>query len=243
MVSRSMAEMQQPGKHLPELETAPRSERALELTLLASLSGSVLALVLFAWLAQVMVAGGSSRFDLQVRLWAHQFASPAMTSAMRLLSTVGSGVVLTGFSIVLVLIFIGLEWRRAGALLATAMGGAVVLDLTLKDLFPRPRPEPFFDLAAPHSYSFPSGHALASFCFFGVLAGLIMARVSARLARVIIWLAAALLVAAIGFSRVYLGVHYPTDVLAGYAAAAVWVSAVVAVDRYRRRRNGAPKIP
>ncbi len=211
--------------------------RAFQLLVLASLGSAVLALVIFGWLGNEVLAGKTAHFDLQVRLWAHQFTSPAMTNAMRALSFIGSAPVLLAASVVLVVVF-WMRWsRRAAVWLAVSMLGASVLDLTLKHVFHRTRPEPFFGTPLPHSYSFPSGHALASFCFFGVLAGLMMTRISSPVVRVVIWCAAALMIAAIGFSRIYLGVHYPTDVLAGYAAAAVWVSAVIAVDRSRTRRN------
>src|SRR6185369_17932911 len=88
-----------------------------------------------------------------------------------------------------------------------------------------------------HTYSFPSGHSLFSFCFYGVLAGLLTRRLKSRVARVLIWICAALLVSAIGLSRIYLGVHYPSDVIAGYLAASLWVSTLVALDHMRTRKS------
>jgi undecaprenyl-diphosphatase len=114
------------------------------------------------------------------------------------------------------------------------MAGALAMDVVLKHVFHRARPVAYF-VPQPRTYSFPSGHALGSFCFYLVLAGLLTARLRDLTARVLIWMVAALLVAAIGFSRVYLGVHWPTDVIAGYAAAAFWVAGLVTVDRWRRR--------
>jgi undecaprenyl-diphosphatase len=111
-----------------------------------------------------------------------------------------------------------------------------VLDISLKHAFHRIRPVPFF-VALPHTYSFPSGHALFSFCFYGVLAGLLADRTRSRTARIYLRLAAAVLIAAIGLSRIYLGVHYPTDVLGGYLAAAVWVSSMIAFDQLRFKRK------
>ena len=76
-----------------------------------------------------------------------------------------------------------------------------------------------------------------SFCFYGVLAGLLAGRIGSRLGRVLIWTLAALLVAAIGLSRIYLGVHYPSDVIAGYLAAALWVSTLVTLDHMRKKAD------
>ncbi len=111
---------------------------------------------------------------------------------------------------------------RAAALLAITMAGVASLDLVLKHAFHRVRPVAFFG-TSPSSYSFPSGHALGSLCFYGALAAILSTRVAGRRARLCIWTIAILLVGMIGFSRVYLGVHYPSDVIAGYCAAIVWV--------------------
>ncbi len=118
------------------------------------------------------------------------------------------------------------------------------MELTLKYAYHRARPVPFFG-GVPHTYSFPSGHSLVSFCVYGVLAGLLSHRVRSTTHRLLVWLVAAVLVLAIGLSRIYLGVHYPSDVLAGYLAAAVWVSSLVAADRVRkhkrRKKNSAQR--
>lgn len=85
-----------------------------------------------------------------------------------------------------------------------------------------------------------------SFCVYGVLAGLLSHRIRSAGVRIMVWILAVALVAAIGVSRIYLGVHYPSDVIAGYLAAAVWVSALLAADRVRqqqrlhaKKKNGA----
>jgi undecaprenyl-diphosphatase len=103
----------------------------------------------------------------------------------------------------------------------------------LKLAFHRPRPVAFFG-STPSSYSFPSGHALGSFCFYGILAAILATRVRGRGAKFCVWMAAVLLVAMIGVSRIYLGVHYPSDVIAGYCAGAVWVGAIGILDRNLR---------
>ena len=76
-----------------------------------------------------------------------------------------------------------------------------------------------------------------AFCFFGTLASLVTARLESRTVKVFVWAAAAVLIALIGFSRIYLGVHYPTDVIGGYIAAFMWVAAVTIGDRWHRRRT------
>ena len=112
--------------------------------------------------------------------------------------------------------------RRSAVMLVLFMAGAVVLESGLKVFFQRVRPEAFFGVL-PTSFSFPSGHALLSLCFYGALAGFLPAywRRSARAAS---WLAAILLVSGIGLSRIYLGVHHATDVVGGYLVALCWTT-------------------
>jgi undecaprenyl-diphosphatase len=220
---------------LPEPEQQPIPRRTGRLLLISFLL-SVLALVLLAWLADEVLDGQTRHFDLYVRLWAHQWTSHGLTVGMTILSQIGSALFLGIATVLLALRFEMMRWRRAAKWLVLAMVGAAALDLTLKLVFHRTRPQPFFG-GAPHSYSFPSGHALASFCFYGVLAGLISGRVRNRTVRAALWMVAAALIVGIGFSRIYLGVHYPTDVVAGYLAATVWVGALVSADHWRARRR------
>ena len=207
----------------------------MESMVIVSLALAVLSLFLFAWIANEMAEGSTAGFDLSVRAWVHQFASPALTRVMTAISLLGYDVLIVELVIALA-VFLYLRWKHAAAWLAVSMAGALILDLTLKYAFRRPRPPVFFGVA-PHTYSFPSGHALCSFCFYGVLAGLIAVRTRSMLLRVAVGLLAAALVIAIGLSRIYLGMHYPSDVIAGYLGAAIWVSTLLALDRWRVKRR------
>jgi undecaprenyl-diphosphatase len=222
------------GIRLPELETEPKSPVVESVTLI-SLGVAVLSLFLFAWIAENVARDRTANFDQFVRLRIHEHASPGLTKAMIAISFAG-GDGLTVSAVLALMVFLHFHWRRATLWLVVTILGALVLDLSLKYAFHRARPAPFF-VGLPRTYSFPSGHALFSFCFYGVLAGLLMGRIQSRVAQFLIWLAAAILVAAIGFSRIYLGVHYPSDVIAGYLTAALWVSTLLALDRMRRRRG------
>ena len=114
---------------------------------------------------------------------------------------------------------------RAAIILAVAAVGAEGFDQLLKWCFHRTRPEAFFG-SSPLSYSFPSGHSVASCCFYGVLAAIVAAQARGKRQRIGLWCIASLVTLAVGISRVYLGVHYPTDVIGGYSAAVIWVSLV-----------------
>jgi len=204
--------------------------------IIASLVGAAVALFLFAWLAEEVFEGSAADFDAVVRNSVHRFASPPLTSAMVVVSHLGSEV-LVAVVVVAVALFIRARWRRAAIWLALATLGGLLLETVLKLSYHRARPVPFFGVT-PHSYSFPSGHSLMSFCVYGMLAGLLSHRVGSRSERVLVWVVAAVLIASIGVSRIYLGVHYPTDVLGGYLAAALWTSTLIFADRYRKHRRG-----
>jgi undecaprenyl-diphosphatase len=220
-------------------ESPPKPAPLLGATILASLGAAVLALFLFAWLGNEMLQGDTQHFDQVVREWVHRYASPGMTHAMTTISLLGYNILIVELVIALA-VFAKLRWRRAALWLTVAMAGSLVLDLTLKYIYHRTRPTAYFGMA-PHSYSFPSGHAMCSFCFYGVLAGLLSARTKPLAWRLLIWFAAAALVIAIGLSRIYLGVHYPSDVVAGYLAATVWVGTIIVLDHIRRVRKNSKK--
>ena len=211
-------------------DSAQRNTVKIGFSLLGALLISVSALLVFGWLAEQVLEGDSQHFDASVRNAVHQFTTPGLTRLMQAFSVLGSVAVIITLCTLAICAFAYLHRYRMAALLAITMVGVGVLDITLKHAFHRARPVAFFGMS-PSSYSFPSGHALGSLCFYGVLAAILTARTRRRAARFGIWIAAIILVAMIGFSRIYLGVHYPSDVIAGFCAAAVWVGMVVFVDR------------
>lgn len=224
---------------LPKAATASRLDIIFEAAVFTSLTVAVLSLFLFAWVGNGVAHDRTAVFDLAIRNEVHAYASPPLTRAMIFISFLG-GDGLTAAAILSVIAFLVFHLRREALWMVVTILGAVVLDLSLKYAFHRPRPVPFF-VPVPYTYSFPSGHSLFSFCFYGVLAGLLTRRIRSRIWRVLAWTLAALLVAAIGLSRIYLGVHYPSDVIAGYLAASLWVSTLVALDRVRIQQKSAPR--
>ncbi|MBV8857522.1 MAG: phosphatase PAP2 family protein [Acidobacteria bacterium] len=205
--------------------------RKAGIALFVSLALAAGVLVLLSWLAEEVLEGDTQRFDEQVRVLINQHAAPQLTAAMRVITYFGSTIVISSLSVCGVVGLYLMKRRRAALLLLVTMAGALILNGVLKLSFHRARPAPFFNLGAPASYSFPSGHALYSFCLFGTLAAIISRRVQSTWTRTAVWAAAALIVVLVGFSRIYLGVHYPSDVIEGYAAAFFWVMAVALADR------------
>src|SRR5690606_21025420 len=158
--------------------------------------------------------------------------------AMRDLTALGSFSVL-GLMVIAVLGYLLLTGKRVMALLVlvSVIGGTLVSSV-LKELFSRPRPS-LEHAAEVFTASFPSGHALISTVTYLTL-GALLARVqaSARL-RVYIIGIAVLLSLVIGLSRLYLGVHYPTDVLAGWCLGAAWAGLCLAAAAWLQRRGTA----
>ena len=213
------------------------SFQMLSVSLLLGLAGAIAALLLLSWLTEEVLEGETRHFDDATRLAIHQFASPGLTTAMRGISFFGSTLFLSVMTVVVIFCFVVRHWRREAVLFAITMVGAALLDVTLKDTFHRSRPVPFFNIVAPSSYSFPSGHALASFCFYGALAAILTARLKNTRSRTAIWGSAAIVVLLIGLSRIYLGVHYTTDVLAGFVAALIWIFVVTFVEQQLSKRR------
>ena len=228
------------------MSTTPTNEKRwyqfLSLSLLLGLAAAIAALIFFGWLTDEVLEGDSRHFDEVTRAAVHQLASPVLTAIMRFLSFVGSTIVLTIGTIIVVVLFLARKWGREARLFTATMIGAALLNVTLKLTFKRARPTPFFDLTPPETYSFPSGHSLGSACFFGALAALLTARIKNRRVRALVWVLCTAMFLMIGLSRIYLGVHHTTDVIAGFVAALIWILMVRFVElelaRRRRRRLG-----
>src|SRR5579883_1811847 len=194
--------------------------------LAGSLVVAMLALLFLGWIATEVLKGETLALDNSVRAWLHGFATPLLTELMRTITLFGSTPVQLIGTPLVSMAFWRIGWHRRAILYAVLMGGGGILLWIMKLAFHRQRPEPYFGYKLPSSFSFPSGHALLSFCFFVGLAEL--ATEHERLAgrKVLIYSVALLMTLAIGLSRIYLSVHYFTDVVAGYAAAIVWISGV-----------------
>ncbi len=181
--------------------------------------------LLAAGLAAGLIVEGNGFDGSLVRSVAGE-RSPAATASMRVATNLGGlwlDVLFAG--VVLALLLAG---RRADAVLVlVAAGGAMLLTNATKFILERPRPAGG-GLVSVSSPSWPSGHASSSIAFYGVLAAL-AARRAPPGGRPAIWLALAALTGLVGASRVYLGVHYPTDVAAGWALGGLWLVGVLCI--------------
>jgi undecaprenyl-diphosphatase len=180
----------------------------------------------FTWLALTIPVGGPTPLDIAGRAAIHASANPALTAAMKFATQLGGGWFLTPLAVLIVGSMFVAGRRRDAALFTIAVLGANLLNESMKLIFHRPRPIPWFEYPRPGTYSFPSGHSFVSFCFYLSLAEILIQDDWPLSRKMAMWTAAALLTLSIGFSRAYLGVHYPTDVLAGFVAATAWTTLI-----------------
>ena len=196
---------------------------------LASILSVTFLLFVFGFIAQQVSGGETSAFDRQVILALRDPANPAippgpawLQEAARDVTSLGSIVVLVIITVAAaVYLFLARQHLAARLMLIAVFGGIALIEL-LKAAFARPRPDFVFQAARVFTASFPSGHASLSaitYLTIGVL--LARAQSSLRISLYFVVLAAFLTVL-IGMSRVYLGVHYPTDVLGGWCIGTAW---------------------
>jgi membrane-associated phospholipid phosphatase len=159
--------------------------------------------------------------DTTLLLQIHQWANPVLNGMMLGLTQLGN----PSFIVGVVVGSLGWLWwkqkRIEAQLFAVACLGALVLNVGLKLFFAKPRPTLWTYLITEKSFSFPSGHALGSMVIYGFLAYLLANQFPKFSFQ--IYTATVGLIAAIGLSRLYLGVHWPSDVLAGYAVGFLWL--------------------
>jgi undecaprenyl-diphosphatase len=184
-----------------------------------------------------------TQFDVTLLNWLHAHATAAGYAIFNAISLLGSAVAMTVLAFGVGFFLAGRrEWILLGGWLAAFAGGGL-LDEVLKLVIRRPRP-PYAAAFLPHeSWSFPSGHAMGSLIGYGMLAYVLgVLWIHRRSAQISVVLGATLLIVAIGLSRLYLGVHYFSDVVGGYAAGLLWLSACISgLEVARRWRARAPK--
>jgi membrane-associated phospholipid phosphatase len=217
--------------------------RRYGLRLLLLFIGVLLPLWGFAELVEELREGEPFVFDEPILLLAHEMATAGFDRVFLLFSALGYtwGVVPVDIALVLVL---ALRKRAREALFAgLALGGSALLNIATKQLFARERPSLWESISPEDTFSFPSGHAMGSMTLAWVCL-LLAWRTPWRWPVAIV---ATLFTVIVGLSRVYLGVHYPSDILAGWTAASVWtVCCFFAVFQHRRypwQQRQIPRTP
>ena len=179
----------------------------------------------FFELTDEVLEGDSRVFDRAVLLWIHDNFPDWLDGPMRLVTALGYYYVVVPLLAAAVFVLYRRGWRLSAVLLVVSTGGSIVLTTVLKGVFQRTRPELFDSGYQASFYSFPSGHATVAVGFYGMLTVILAYRLRGA-ARWVVAACGLLVVLLIGFSRLYLGVHYPTDILAGYLSALLWLVCV-----------------
>ncbi|MEK7570871.1 MAG: phosphatase PAP2 family protein [Patescibacteria group bacterium] len=214
---------------------AKRSRTKHHLHILSIASGGILvAGILFSLILAFLQHPAVMHIDSSLSRAIYELRSPILTTMMLGITSLGDIFLVVGAIFVLGMLL--LKRRRTDSLLFFAiMLIGYGSNLLLKDIVERPRPDiaPLLTLS---SYSFPSGHAMNAFIFYSFLAYFVYHFTRQKKLGSVIALGCLLLIFLIGFSRVYLGVHYPSDILAGFLAGAIiFLVAFVSVRIVRKK--------
>jgi membrane-associated phospholipid phosphatase len=190
-------------------------------------------LLVLIWLCQKVWHQDSFPLDTGILWDIHRWASPLLDRVMLSITSLGD----PEFVVVVIVLSAGwLLWRQRWdeiKILALACLGALILNQGMKMIFTRPRPTLWPSLLHETSFGFPSGHALGSIVLYGLLAYFYAMHHPNHVKGIYIW--AVILIGSIGCSRLYLGVHYPTDIIAGYITGWLWLMACI---RLLKLQNG-----
>jgi len=190
----------------------------------------------FFTIAKNVVDGSVLDYDEQYLLAINERANPTLDTFFTFVTDLGGVLAVSLVTIGLLLYFLRKKLYYKALLVAAGVGGAALLNVISKASFARERPDLWGQLISESTFSFPSGHAMGS----SALAFTIIALLWKTRWRVLALVLGVLYLVMIGFSRLYLGVHYPTDVLAGWTLSLAWV-ATVATIIYTRRQYVASK--
>jgi membrane-associated phospholipid phosphatase len=171
-------------------------------------------------------------FDKTVLLWIHQFANPVLDTVMLNVTRLGNPTTVVFIALITLAVLWGRRYyQEAKIFLLNGLGGAI-LSYGLKLVFSKSRPQLWNSPISETSYSYPSGHALGSMVLYGFLAYL-LATAYPKYAKVF-YCIAAILIILIGLSRLYLGVHWPTDVIAGYGVGFLWITVCITLLKLQK---------
>jgi len=209
---------------------------------LALFAGAAACLLVFVVTAGLAISGDSQAFDEAVVLGLRSSADPAipigphwlLRFAREMTALAGTPILTVATLILTGWFVVRREWALAGLLLAAVIG-ETLLSSGLKSLFDRPRPDLVPHLVHASGNSFPSGHATSAAAIYLIFAAMIAQRVNDAATRRYLFFVAVILAAIVGASRVYLGVHYPTDVIGGLSFGAAWAAILwIAAERWSR---------
>ena len=198
---------------------------------------ALFSLIGFSFMA-IFISGQSIiQIDQIVISFIQGFESPMLTSIMKFFTYIGSFPSVFGISLLASLfLYFVLKHRTELLLFGIVVIGTPLINRMLKQLFHRARPD-LHRLIEIGGYSFPSGHAMSAFAVYGILTFLLWRHIPTRLGRTALIMISSIFILMIGASRVYLGVHYPSDIIGGYFASGFWLAiSIWFFQRYKEKR-------
>lgn len=208
----------------------------LKIQLLWAFIISVVSLIGFSIMAILISRHHILAFDSTIISYVQGLETPTLTAIMKFFTFLGSGNC-TFFIAVIVMFFLYVVLHHRSELIffSIVIAFAGILNRMLKDFFHRARPD-LHRLIEIGGYSFPSGHAMSAMAVYGALAFLLWRHIPTRMGRSLLIILSAIIIFMIGISRVYLGVHYPSDIIGGYFASGFWLAtAIWFYQRYKER--------
>lgn len=216
-------------KRLIEFSRSSTLNRKLFLEIILSVILTLSALFIFFKIVDELLEKDILHFDVWLINVAYAFRSPTMTEFMFFLTFLGSPLFLLTLSVIMVL-YLFTKRRRDAIIYLGILYSGVLLNLILKYTFARPRPQ-FHPLVHENLFSFPSGHAMNSFVFYMALSYFIFRETKNVKFTIFVTIISVLIIIGVGISRVYLGVHYPSDVIAGYVAGFIWIVSAILFEK------------
>lgn len=180
-------------------------------------------------------------FDTAMYSFARDLQSPALTFVLRIITELGGAIVI---GIATVVLFFAIKNKRLSFAILGNIVGVLIVNQVFKFLIQRPRPDEEYRLIEQGGYSFPSGHSMCSMAFYGFLVYLAFRYIKNAKVRIFATAGLGALVLLIGFSRIYLGVHYASDVVAGFLlslAYLIFYISLVNFINYKTRQLAAKK--
>ncbi|MCM3116853.1 phosphatase PAP2 family protein [Neobacillus sp. MER 74] len=215
----------------------------LKTYLIIAFSLSVVSIIGFSLISLLISDQKIIHFDRTIIDAVQGMETPFLTSVMKFFTFIGSAPFVIVLSLFLLLfLYKVLHHRLELILFVAAIVGSAILNGILKNFFQRVRPE-FHRLIEIEGYSFPSGHAMNAFTVYGIITFLLWRHITSSLGRWALIFVSMVMIIAIGISRIYLGVHYPSDIIGGYFASAFWITTAIIffqyyqVQRYNKRQR------
>jgi undecaprenyl-diphosphatase len=204
--------------------------------LLRSLVIAIVILSIFFWIAHLVGQQRIAAFDNRITDAIRSISSNGLTKWMKGFTAIGSGIYIICIIVIMTAVLAVIGYRRELFFFIGVIGCSSLLNLALKTIFHRARPD-IHRIIDASGFSFPSGHSMAAFTLYGIMIYFLWKHIHNIWIRTCVIFLGIMIVLMIGTSRIYLGVHYPSDVIGGYLISAAWLSSSIGLyERFLEQR-------